>query len=65
MLFIKLPNVKRERQRCMSCAGEAPPELPPLPELGQRTKKFQPVAQVAADWKLKQAGEREPGCDDE
>ncbi len=27
-LYTKLPNVKRERVRCQSCAGEAAPELP-------------------------------------
>ncbi len=27
-LFITLPGVKRERVRCVNCAGEAPPNLP-------------------------------------
>ena len=28
VLFTTLPTVKRERVRCVSCAGPAPPDLP-------------------------------------
>jgi|SRR5882724_10306650 len=30
VLFVTLPNVKREMRRCVDCAGPAPPDLPPL-----------------------------------
>jgi hypothetical protein len=30
VLYITLPNVKREMRRCTDCAGPAPPDLPPL-----------------------------------
>lgn len=32
-LFIVLPGVTRPRIRCQTCAGDAPPDLPALPEL--------------------------------
>jgi hypothetical protein len=30
MVILTTPNVKRERYRCQTCAGQAPPDLPPL-----------------------------------
>jgi hypothetical protein len=45
-LFRKLPNVKRERVRGECCAGDAPPDLPPLVE---RTAPIQPSFIKAVD----------------
>lgn len=30
VLYVTLPNVKREMRRCVDCAGPAPPDLPPM-----------------------------------
>jgi hypothetical protein len=32
MLILTTPGVKRERYRCQGCAGDVPPDLPPLAE---------------------------------
>lgn len=52
-LSITLPNVKRERRRCQNCAGEAPPELPPLTPntpIQARTKKMTHLMKSRPEW---------------
>lgn len=48
--------VKRSLIRCQGCAGPVPPDLPARTERHQTTKPLKPLARVATDWKLKQAG---------
>lgn len=61
------------RLRCATCAGEpVPADLParrertstiaPMPK-PKRIPVFASVGALAADWKHKQAGDREPGAD--
>ena len=39
-LYRSLPGVKRERVRCQDCAGEAPPELPPMRDYATNEKEI-------------------------
>lgn len=32
VLYVSLPGMRRELQRCVDCEGPAPPDLPPLIE---------------------------------
>lgn len=69
MLVISLTGVSRKTFRCRQCAGEPVPELPAFVErTGPKPIGMTPVRQLAGlplDWKSRQSGEREPGCDDE
>ena len=47
VMFIKLPNVKREMKRCVECAGEAPPELPAWVPKHHTTKRMTPTKKIA------------------
>jgi len=73
--FLQGPEITK--QRCASCAGEDVPELPPLERkvnviqptpkasAARRQQLLAAVGELARDWKHAQAGEREPGEDDE
>lgn len=59
-LFTKLPNVKRERVRCVKCAGEAPPDLPARIVRSPMTKRMQPIGRaIPIDYRNLALGERE------
>jgi hypothetical protein len=72
-LAIYLEHVKHFRVRCLLCAKyhepfTATPE-PAAPTFSRApvepvARPFQPLNEVAADFKLQQAADREPGCDD-
>lgn len=53
MLVIEVPGLKRPLIRCAACAGPEPAESEPVsrPKLS-----FSSFSDVAADWKIKQAG---------
>lgn len=61
------------RMRCDRCEGPAPPDLPAFIERSNAItptpmKKFHPVLPLGtplADFRARQSGEREPGCDDD
>ena len=69
VLLLTLPGLTRVKRRCSNCAGEAPPDLPAIVEVViPSPTPMVPVRRLAGlpfDWKIRQAGEREPGCDDE
>jgi len=67
-VIICVNGITRKRWRCQACAGEPPPDLPPLlprdeiicdPQTPNPTRPPWSVH----DWKRKQAGERDPGED--
>jgi hypothetical protein len=68
MLVIEIAGLPKRKYRCASCAGEAPPELPPHVEqrIAPRGQPMLPIRAAipagvhAADWKSRQAGDREP-----
>ncbi len=45
--YTRLPNVKRERIRCVDCAGPAPPELPPAIVKHNTTSPMTPISKLA------------------
>ena len=50
VLVMTLANVRRKLVRCQACAGDAPPDLPPLetrPEPQRRTRRMMPLAKLA------------------
>jgi len=59
-LEIRVAGVTRSLRRCQSCAGEAPPDLPPL-EGTSPAPVIEPVSAIAAraapDFKQRQLGE--------
>ena len=74
MLLLTMPGLTTPKCRCAACAGEAPPELPPLADHPVRsptparpafTKLGALTKTLPFDYKSAQSGEREPGEDDE
>ena len=75
--LIAVPGTKRAKVRCWDCAegpipAEVPESAPVLPPRvthqespPARRKGITAVADVVKDWKVRAAGEREPGEDDE
>ena len=61
VLVITIQSIKRRKIRCQECAGlEAPPDLPPLLERSQMTKRMQPIARaIPKDYTNRLLGERE------
>jgi len=62
VLEIRVAGVTRTPRRCQSCAGEAPPDLPPLvvtsPAPATRPEGISAIAaRVAPDFKQRQLGE--------
>ncbi len=59
-LFIKLPNIKRDRIRCAGCVGEPPPDLPERIVRSPMTKRMQPLSKaMPRDYTARLLGERE------
>lgn len=58
---ITLPGVQRRRLRCVTCAGPAPPDLPPLekpvPVSPQRKMTRAKAVGMVLDFKKAQSGE--------
>ena len=50
VLVLTMVNLRRKLIRCPQCAGDAPPNLPPLetrPEPQSHTKRMKPLATLA------------------
>jgi hypothetical protein len=57
---------QREKVRCVTCAGPAPPDLPPLIELAplpppRMVRLIPGTPALPLDWKQRATAEREPG----
>ena len=70
MLLLTMPGLNTPKYRCSTCAGEATPDLPPLAEHPRvvptpARPAFTRIGALAKtlpfDYKMAQAGEREPG----
>lgn len=68
MVIFDVPGVKTSRRRCQACAGEAPPDLPPVMEraaIHPTERSFTKVGALTKalpfDFKAAASGERDPG----